>query len=326
MNEKNGSLTILVDDRLSELNLKIKRLKEVDDDKHTYEIQFLEYLQNNFIRLGDFQNQIFNLTFYYKNEIRSNWDHLTDQKFELEKRKQEVKTLKQQITSTQIKEANFQNKKKKLSRQLKKQELNLIRNQKRFNESADRLDKLYSKMEILSKLKKKPKDTFLNKLFESRNKFQAKRFSRLISERQVEFNDLSELIPARQEQITEMSQEIEYQQKQLKELQIKNINLRNSVHKLLKSIKETKVEIQQTENQIDANKSILKEVFLALVEIANETSRQDSLYQKSCLASLDDIEYDNLLQEAIFSRMVSKDVEELLTSENFLSDSPDTGS
>lgn len=37
-------LTLLVDDKLSKLNLKIKRLKEVDVDKHTYEIQFFGIL------------------------------------------------------------------------------------------------------------------------------------------------------------------------------------------------------------------------------------------------------------------------------------------
>lgn len=37
-------------------NPKIKRLTEVDVDK--YEIPFLEYVQNKFICLGDFRNQI----------------------------------------------------------------------------------------------------------------------------------------------------------------------------------------------------------------------------------------------------------------------------
>lgn len=38
INDKDDLLIILVDDRLSKLNLKIKRLKEVDGDKYTYEI------------------------------------------------------------------------------------------------------------------------------------------------------------------------------------------------------------------------------------------------------------------------------------------------
>ena len=33
---------------------------------------FLEYLQNNFIRLVDFRNQIYNLIPYYQKEIGSN--------------------------------------------------------------------------------------------------------------------------------------------------------------------------------------------------------------------------------------------------------------
>ena len=88
--------------------------------------------------------------------------------------------------------------------------------------------------------------------------------------------------------------EIEYQQQQFKNLQKNNIKLRNAFHKIVNLIKEAKVEIQQTENQIDENNSMLKKLSLLLIEIANETSRQHSLYQKSCLAALDDIKYENL--------------------------------
>ena len=324
MDEKKYSLTITVDETLSKLTLKIKRLKEVDVDKHKYEIQFFEYLQNNFIRLADFHNQICNLIPYYQNEIGSNWDDVTDKKLELKKKKQEVEILKKQVASTQSEEINLQDEKKKLSQQLKEDELDLNQNQKKFNKKGEKLEKLYSKLGIVSKLKEDPKDTFLNKFFESRNKFQAKRLNRFVLKRQVESNDLSEQIQTKQEQIAETSEGIDYQQKRLRELQIENIKLRNEVHKILYSIKETEVGIQKTENEIDEHNSILRELSLSLVEIANETSRQHSLYQKSCLAPLDDTDYGDLLNDSIFSNIISEDVEELLASEKFLPQASDT--
>jgi len=36
---------------------------------------------------------------------------------------------------------------------------------------------------------------------------------------------------------------------------------------------------------------------LSLVQIANETSRQHSIYKKSCLSPLNDIDYENHLKE-----------------------------
>lgn len=322
MDNKNFLLTILVDEIVSNLNLKIKRLKEVDVEKHKYEIQFLKYLQTNFMLLGDFRNQIYGLIPYYQKKIVSNWDHVTDKKFEFEKKKQQVETLKQQVKSIQSEEVHLQNEKKKLSKQLKKQELSLSGNEKKFNKKGEQLNELYSKLGIRFKFKADSKDTFLNKFFESRNKFQAEQLSHLVSKRQVESNDLCEQIYTKQEQITETLAEIKYQQKQLKDLQIKNIKLQNAVHKILNSIKESEVEIQQAENKIDEHNSILRELSLSLVEIANETSRQHSFYQKSCLAPLDDIDYQNLLEKSIFSTRVSEDVEELLVK--FLSQSSDT--
>lgn len=98
--DKNDALVILVDDILSKLNIKIKRLKKFDKAKHNYEIQFLEYLQNNFIRVGDFRNQICDLIPYYQNEIASKWEDITDKKFELEKRKQEVDVAGKSVCPT----------------------------------------------------------------------------------------------------------------------------------------------------------------------------------------------------------------------------------
>lgn len=138
----------------------------------------------------------------------------------------------------------------------------------------------------------------------------------------MESNDLCEQIYTKQKQITETLAEIKYQQKQLKDLQIKNIKLQNAVHKILSSIKESEVEIQQTENKIDEHNSILRELFLSLVEIANETSRQHSFYQKSFLALLGVIDYQNLLEKSIFSNRINENVEEL--SVNFLSQPSDT--
>ena len=66
--------------------------------------------------------------------------------------------------------------------QLKEQELNLRNNIKKFNKKGEQLEKLYSKIRILPKLKGHSKDTFFNKFFESRKKFQTKRSSRLVSD------------------------------------------------------------------------------------------------------------------------------------------------
>ena len=82
MDNKNFLLRIPVDEIVSNLNLKIKRLKEVDVDNHKYEIQFLEYLQTNFMFLGDFRNQIYGLIPYYQKKIVSNWNHVSDKNFE----------------------------------------------------------------------------------------------------------------------------------------------------------------------------------------------------------------------------------------------------
>lgn len=66
-------------------------------------------------------------------------------------------------------------------------------------------------MEIISKLEKDPKDTFLNQFFESRNKIQTKRLRRIVSDRTVKANNLSEQIQTKQEQIHETSEEVGYQ-------------------------------------------------------------------------------------------------------------------
>lgn len=62
--DRNSSPTILVDNILLKVNFEIKILREVDVDKHEYEIQLLEYLQNNIIHLDDFRNQIPKLISY----------------------------------------------------------------------------------------------------------------------------------------------------------------------------------------------------------------------------------------------------------------------
>lgn len=315
IDDENSSLRILVEDMLSKLELKIKRLTEVDVVKHKHEIQFLEYLQSNFIRLADYRDQICNLIPYYQKEIASNWDQVIDEKIELEKKKEEVETLKQEVQSIQSEETNLQFKKKKLSQQLQKQESNLLRDQKQFNKKGKQADQLHSRIEILSKLEADPNDTFLNKFFESRNRFQAKRLANILSHRIVESNDLSGQMQIRQEKITETAQEIDFQQTQLKELQKKNIKLRKQIQQIMESIKQNGLEIEKAENKIDEHNSILKELSLSIVDIANETARQHSIYKKSCVAPLTEIEYQNLLEESISPNIINQDIEEFLATE-----------
>lgn len=70
---------------------------------------------------------------------------------------------------------------------------------------------MQSRIEIISKLEKDPKATFLNQFFESRNKIQTKRLRRIVSDRTVKANNLSEQIQTKQEQIHETSEGVEYQ-------------------------------------------------------------------------------------------------------------------
>lgn len=316
--ENNISLTKIVDDMILKLDLKIKRLKELDSSQNENEIRFLEYLQNNFVRLADYRDQILNLIPYYQNEISSNWDNVTDTKFEFEKKKRQVETLKQQVSSIQNEEIELQKQKKKLFKQLDGQESNLVRDQRRFNKKGKQLDELHSKLAIISTLETDSDDTFLNKIFESRNKIQAKRLARLASARSVETNDLSNKIQSKQDQITQTSEDIEFHQSRLKDLQVQNIKLRREVEKVLNSIKENGFEIQQTENQIEQQNKALLDLTSSLVEIANETTRQHSIYKKSCLAPLDDIDYENLLAESLPSTDFEQNLDSLLSSRSLL--------
>lgn len=317
-NNDNSSLVIVVEKVLSGIELKIKQLNEIDTVKHQYEIQFLEYLQSNFIRLGDFRDQLCTLIPYYQQEIASNWDHVIDGKSELQKKKQEVETLKQQVDSIQTEEVNLQKEKKKLSNQLKTHESELIKNQDRFNKTGKKIDDLHSRLEIISQLEQDPDDNFLNKFVVSRNRIRAKRLGRLVSDRTVEANNLSEQIQIKQEQITETTEEVEFQQKHLKELQIENIQMRRKLESIMNSIKQNGLEIQQAEKEIDYNNEMLRKLSVSLVEIANETIRQQSIYKKSSLAPLDDIDYQNLLHESTFSNKLEKEIEELLDPRNSL--------
>lgn len=311
--ENNNAVIKIVDDMISQLDVKIKRLTELDSKKNEHEIKFLEYLQNNFIRLADYRDQILNLIPYYQNEIASNWDNVTDSKFEFEKKKQQVETLKQQVNSIQTEEVELQKQKRKLSRELNKKESNLIRDQKRFNKKGNELDELHARLNILSVFETDSNDTFINKFFESRNKLQAKRLTRLMIDRKFETDNLSEQIQNKQDLINEASEDIEFHQNRLKELQIQNINLRKQVEEVLNSIKENGVEIKQTENRIEEQNEALQQLSLSLVKIANETSRQHSIYKKASLAPLDELDYEKLLDESIPSTDFQQNLDDFLS-------------
>lgn len=134
----------------------------------------------------------------------------------------------------------------------------------------------------------------------------------------METNDLSNKIQSKQDQITQTSEDIEFHQSRLKDLQVQNIKLRREVEKVLNSIKENGFEIQQTENQIEQQNKALLDLTSSLVEIANETTRQHSIYKKSCLAPLDDIDYENLLAESLPSTDFEQNLDSLLSSRSLL--------
>lgn len=62
----------------------------------------------------------------------------------------------------------------------------------------------------------------------------------------------------------------------------------------------------------------MQNLTLSLVKIANETARQHSIYKKSCLASLDDIDYQNLMDESVPSSDLEEDLDILLSSQGLL--------
>jgi len=94
--------------------------------------------------------------------------------------------------------------------------------------------------------------------------------------------------------------------------------LRKQVEQVLNSIKENGLEIKKTEKQIDRQNKALQDLTLSLVQIANETTRQHSIYKKSSLASLDDIDYQNLLNESIPTNIFGQNLDNLLSSQTFL--------
>lgn len=324
MVDTDSSILAVVEDVLSKLDLKIKRLTAVDNGEHKNEIQFLKHLQCNFIRLADYRDQIIQLVPFIQKEIEASWDHVTDQKFEFEKKKKELEELKKEVALTQAEENNLQIEKKNLSKQLRSEESDLIRNQKQFNKKGKQIEKLHSELETISKLELEanPEDTFITKIFKSKNKIEAKRLSRRITDQYVEADNLSVKIQENQAQISQASEDIDYQQKRLKSLQVENINLRQKLDEILNTMKENLSEIQQTEKDLTQSKQDLKNLSIALVEVANRTMQQNSLYQKSIVSPLDDIDYQSFLQEST-SFSLAEEIENLLTSRNALLEQSD---
>lgn len=181
-----------------------------------------------------------------------------------------------------------------------------------------KLEELHSQLDVISTFESDSDDKFLNKFFESRNKQQTKRLTRLIIEKKHDTKNLSQQIQTKQEQISETSDDIEFHQSRLNDLQVQNIKLRREVEKVLNSIKENGLEIKQTENRIEQQNKALQKLTVSLVEIANETTRQHSLYKKACLAPLDDIDYENLIQESIPPSDFEQNLDNSLGSQDLL--------
>lgn len=74
-------------------------------------------------------------------------------------------------------------------------------------------------------------------------------------------------------------------------------------------------EIQNTEKKIEVQNDTLKKLSLAIVDIANETARQHSIYKKSCVAPLDDSEYENFLEESLELSIDDQYLENILKPE-----------
>lgn len=100
--------------------------------------------------------------------------------------------------------------------------------------------------------------------------------------------------------------------------------MRKEIERILDSIKENGLEIQQAEKDIDQYNKTLQELSLSLVKIANETSRQHSIYKKSCLAPLDEIDYQAMLDESVYFNILNQEMEDLLSSPNSLLDQSNT--
>lgn len=314
--ETNNSLPNIVEDLLDKLNKKIKRLNKTDG--HTYEIQFLEYLQTTCIHLADYRNQIVNLLPYYQNEIKSDWDSVTNTKMELEIKKKEVEDLKKQVDSIQSEGINLKKGQKNLSNRLKKQESVLNRNHKNFNKNAKQLEKSHSKLEMLSQFEKDTKDTFITQAFDARNKFQTRRLNRLVNERENKSTNLAEEILKHQSQVTETVNEIKHHQGMLQTFQQENINLREEIQRIMILINKNTTEMATTEKEIEKNNKTLEELSVALVGIASETSRQHSIYKKTSTAPLDDMEYTNFLEEAKIYSPISQNIEEIISNQQYL--------
>ncbi len=274
----------------------------------------MEHLQSGFIHLSDCRNQITKVIPFIQKEIEANWDHVIDKKYELEKRKKEFEKLKKELVSVQIEENNFQKDKKKLSKQLKKEETDLQRSQKQLNKKGNQVDRLHARKEMIANLKKNPTDKFVGKLFKSQNKLATQRLARIIVDRRTEKDNLSEKIQNNQTQITSITDDIDYQQKRLNTLQRNNIRLQNQIDEILNEITENSTEIEQTEQEIDSAQGELKNLAVTLVEIATESQKQHSLYKKSRVASLDDLDYERLLRQSSSNFNIQKEVSDVLNS------------
>lgn len=255
------------------------------------------------LALNECFNQAVTIIPLVQNELESSWDKLVDQKMEYENRKAESGVKKKQLNSTQTEENAYQVKKKDLVKQLKKQESELHHDQKRFNKTGKRLENLYDQLEKISKIKTEPENNSLSNLFKAYNSIQASRINRRISDYSQKKVNLSQQIKLNQDTIKKTSFEIEHQQKQLEKLQVQNLAIRNEIDELLQMLYANGLEIQQTEGRIDKSTQYLENVAKSFVDIASESIRQQTLYKKSLVTPLDDLDYQKFIEEANSSKI-----------------------
>lgn len=76
------------------------------------------------------------------------------------------------------------------------------------------------------------------------------------------------------------------------------------------------LEIQKTAEEIDKGQNTLKQLTLAMVEIANEKSREHAFYKKHCVSPLNNLDYELLLQESSLNFNIDEDLSHIINSKD----------
>ena len=299
---------------ISEIKASLDRLKNSKNNEN--QTKLLKHAETILSSLSAGKNQIIQLVQDSQKSISDKWDTITDLCLESELTKQELEKIKAQIAKIEEQEFETQSNKNKLSKQLRLEERELNSNKKNYNKNEKKIEQLNSKINLISNLDNDSNDSFITNLFNTNNNEKARRLSRILSDRTTDSDNLVQKIQLKQDKIDDTAGEIDLHNQKLNELQNKNIELRQTMKHLMDCVRINNNQIRKTEMEIERQNKNLKSLSLSLVDIANETSRQHSIYQKSLNEPLSQIEFEILLENALPKNGFKNDITELLITDS----------